>query len=516
MTSYLTEIKCHCLQPGPRVRQVVLLDRVAHGFSTMVLAGALTGMALAGNEAPAGDAGSAPAQAADFTPEEQTRIFAAIERLKRDLLAECLLSAAEKKSLARGKMPATDDRDGPSSKDAPAAPADKDAMLARALERAEKALSDKKRAIPFNLTKQFQFGLGEEALIGLALVKAGVSPNHALIQRIWDDLQRNPPQTTYLAGVGLMLVEAMLHPPSGEAWPPVSNKKNDAEREKVGQWVNRVANSLMDAGHDGGWSYGLRSTSAERSHDHSNTQYAALGLKAARLSGWQPKPAAALTAWRSLMDHFLKAQTAKGPDVNLVVQTADEGTGGLDLTSQGWSKVTGQHNVYEAPAQARGWDYANDYAERTKSDLNMTIAGLTAIILARSELATPAEPASTESKSGASESRRKGKDAPVDPAAVDRAIRDGMAWVQNEWPKELIDGYGLYGIERLGVLGNLTMIGGHRWYRELAPKVAARVMSPKPIKATGLSSTHCERAFYLLFLVRGTSSAYAEPTTGGK
>ncbi len=435
-------------------------------------------------------AGPAAPPAGDLTPADQATVAAAIGRLKRELLAECLLSPAAKKGLE--KKPAVADKRRMPRKDEAAVEPDKDKRLAMALELAEKNLADKKDKLPTNLAKQFRHGLGEEALIGLALVKAGISPNHPLMLQIWDDLQKDRCNQTYLAGVGLMLVEAMLHPPSGDAWTLAINDK-----PKITQWVNRVANELAAAGHSGGWSYGGK---AYRDHDHSNTQYAALGLKAAKLCGWDSKGSAPVTAWNPLLEHFMKAQEKKGPEVKLSVQTEKTGTGGVDYSTDTWKKIAGQDYVYEASAQARGWDYKTD--ERSQSgppsaSLNMTIAGLTAIILARSELNSPATDKSKDTK-------RKAND-----PNVDRAICDGMAWVQAHWPQKIIDGYGLYGIERLGVLGNLAMIGGHHWYRELAPLLADKVMTVETL-STGLSSAACEKAFYLLFLVRGTSSSYAQ------
>ena len=62
------------------------------------------------------------------------------------------------------------------------------------------------------------------------------------------------------------------------------------------------------------------------------------------------------------------------------------------------------------------------------------------------------------------------------------------------------------------MLGNLAKIGGHDWYGELAPKLATKVMSGGNIVTNRLSTIRSQKAFYLLFLVRGTSSAYAGAT----
>ena len=430
----------------------------------------------------------APATAGNLTPADQAVIAAAIGRLKRDLLAECMLTAAERKALGPGRKAAAGDDHKAPAPDQAALLLEADKRLTIAL-----GLAEKKGKVPANLAKRLTWGMGEETLIGLALVKAGVSPNHPLIEQIWDDLrkgERAQDETkrgifTYKAGLGLMLVEAMEHSPSGDTWPPITDNK------KVSQWVNRVAGELMAAGYHGGWGYGPVGGTY---HDHSNTQYAALGLKAARLSGWKPDATASFNVWDAVRNHFLKGQAKTGPNVNLLVQLETQGMGGVDYTSEAWKKSPGQDHAYEAAAQARGWAYRCDKSYRP--DFNMTIAGLTAMILARSELGAAVE-------NEAKEAKRK-----ADAASADLAIRDAMAWVQGNWGGAL-DGYGLYGIERLGVLGNLAKIGGHDWYGELAPKLAAKVMSGENIVTNGLSTVRTQKAFYLLFLVRGTSSAYA-------
>jgi hypothetical protein len=250
-------------------------------------------------------------------------------------------------------------------------------------------------------------------------------------------------------------------------------------------WVKRVADDLAASGTTGRWSYN-RWTLGQ--YDHSNTQYAMLGLKAARLCGWKPDKLVATGVWLAVLDHFMNAQAKHGKAVEVKVQTEKTGRGGVDYAASGWKESPGEDHGYQATAEARGWDYKE--IGSGEGTLNMTIAGLTAVILARSE----------------SVRLKKEKE-----AAVDRAVRDAMAWVQVNWPSSGlgVDGYGLYGIERLGVLGNLAKIGGHEWYRELAPSLAAEVVSNQLHR--GFWGNDVERAFILLFLVRGTSSTYATP-----
>ena len=439
----------------------------------------------------------------ELTPGDQALVDQAIARLKRDLLLECLLPPREKTRLGLAKESATQQKDKTPPDNPAAAKPDEDKQLTLALEAAEKDLLKTKGRLPVDLTIQCG-GMGSESLVGLALVKAGVSPNHPLLQQIWNDIQKTPSEAIYAMGVELMLVEAMRNSPV-EGWPQITGKhKKEPEFEKVTRWVNRVAEDLMDSGSRGVWGYSLKE---RKYHDHSVTQYAVLGLKAARIAGWQAQSSADRRVWEAVLEHFPKAQEQVGPNVMLSVLTDAQGVGGVDYTSQGWKKSAGLDYGYESNGQARGWGYTNDNlpgskqpaAGQSASYLNMTIAGLTAMILARSELDASPDPKSRKPDKSLADSAE--------------AIRDGMAWVQSNWQADVIDGYGLYGIERLGVLGNLTTIGGHDWYRELAPKAAARIMAGKGLKGQWGGPT-CDKAFYLLFLVRGTSSSYARPTAG--
>jgi hypothetical protein len=165
--------------------------------------------------------------------------------------------------------------------------------------------------------------------------------------------------------------------------------------------VNQVATDLAKTGVSGRWGYQKASSSQ---FDHSNTQYAVLGLKAARLCGWKRAPSVDSGVWRAVLTHFLIAQQIKGTNVQLRVRTERSGSGGIDYSAPGWEKSPGEEHDYVASAQARGWSYRN---RGDSASFNMTIAGLTAVIVARSELG------------GLPEQQQE---------QADRAVGDGMAW----------------------------------------------------------------------------------------
>ena len=153
--------------------------------------------------------------------------------------------------------------------------------------------------------------------------------------------------------------------------------------------------------------------------------------------------------------------------------------------------------VASRDAKARGWGYVSlgihgafkhpliQAAHERGSYATMSAAGLTALLVAKSEL---------ELKPG-------------EKALVDQGIRDGLAWFQANWSLPC-EGYLLYGVERLGVLGNLHSLGDHSWYPEGA-EVLVDAQAGDGRWSGSRYGPGVETAFGLLFLCRGTRSAYA-------
>ena len=94
---------------------------------------------------------------------------------------------------------------------------------------------------------------------------------------------------------------------------------------------------------------------------------------------------------------------------------------------------------------------------------------------------------------------------------VDEGVRDGLAWMQENWIKVLgQSGYMIYGLERMGVLGSLKSVGGHDWYVEGAESL---LKSQRPEGSwQGGYTLPVETSLCLLFLTRGTREAYARPS----
>jgi len=176
-------------------------------------------------------------------------------------------------------------------------------------------------------------------------------------------------------------------------------------------------------------------------HDHSNSQYSLLALKAARRCGI-PVPA---RLWLKALHHFLDAQERKGPEV--VRRERKEGGG----------DAYGPTTSAAGRDRARGWGYG-DGDPATGS---MTSGGVSSLAICREEC------------------RGKQGFTGQDDAQAERGIRDGIAWLglhftvkENPGPKDAPMGremwqyYYIYGLERAGILAGVAMMADHDWYRE--------------------------------------------------
>lgn len=234
---------------------------------------------------------------------------------------------------------------------------------------------------------------------------------------------------------------------------------------------------------DGGWSYGDFGVRG-RAYDHSNTQYALLGLKAAARCG---VPVQART-WKSALTHFLALQEPDGPTVARYDATVRNG------------KAT-----RAAPAvadRARGWGYvAND-----ASYGSMTAGAVASVVICRSELlGSPHLPPKVD------------KDA-------EASIRDGLAWIGANFTVRTNPGNGsmagpgwhyyyLYAVERAGVLAAVEWMADRDWYGEGAEYL---VGAQRPSGAwsqwtrgagrvdDATADTLVTTCFALLFLKKGT------------
>jgi hypothetical protein len=280
---------------------------------------------------------------------------------------------------------------------------------------------------------------GQTGLSTYTLLKCGVSRRHPAVVRGITNLEGQDLRMTYSLACTLMAVGAL-----GEA-------------EHV-PWMEGMAEILAgwqgDRGSTGGgkglWAYPLRNP------DLSNTQYALLGLHAARRAGIEvPRK-----VWTRTMDAVLDRQ--ERPYVVKDGPLAGETIAGFIYSERG-------QNAYGRPTGS------------------MTTAGIA--LLALCELGLGGDiPTGLEKRATA-------------------ATEHGLAWLAQHFsvtenPRhESHLGYYLYGLERVGALLAIDVIGEHDWYWEGARHLV------KKQGAEGMWENETETCFALLFLSRATASS---------
>ncbi len=273
-------------------------------------------------------------------------------------------------------------------------------------------------------------------------------------------LQRRPSEfQTYDLSLALLALDAQRRAPAIPGMDPGSWKEGGSGPRKKGKappapltaeqelsWMEQLARLLVGAqAVNGGFGYNTAGDYAETAparlayEDHSNTQYALLGLKAARMNGIRMDR----SIWLRALLHLLECQERNGPRVPRGV---DPGPGG---GKKGAVSTVGD--------RARGWGYADG----NPATGSMTTGGVSSLAICRSEL-----PGAVEYDADLA-------------ARSEQAVFDGLAWLghhftvaENPGPvgapmgREFWLYYYLYGLERAGVLAGAERMGSHDWYGE--------------------------------------------------
>jgi hypothetical protein len=300
--------------------------------------------------------------------------------------------------------------------------------------------------------------IGQTALALYALRSCGVpfedpqvARGFAWLRRRWDSLKGGPGADNYGVSLTLLALEAHHAPPveeetGGDRYGRPTRRKVPVPEPDL-SWIRELAAWLVRAqGGDGG--FGYRSPS-EGYHDHSNTQFSLLALKAARRCG----VVLPVDVWEKALRHLLGVQEREGPEV--LRKEAKEGGG----------DAYGTTTRAVARDRARGWGY-RDGDPATGS---MTSGGVSSLVICRSELLGT-----------------RGYGRALD-AKAEKGIWDGLAWLgrnfsvsENPGPADAPMAaktwqyYWLYGVERAGVLSGVTLMAGRDWYLEGADYLVGR------------------------------------------
>jgi hypothetical protein len=294
---------------------------------------------------------------------------------------------------------------------------------------------------------------GETALALYTLRKCRIPVEHHALQRGLAFLEAGFPTKNYSVSMQLLALESI----------------GDAPR--FGKRMQMLLEALLEAriANLGVWGYPEH---ASVYVNLSNTQYAALALRAAAHAGLKVPRA----VWQDLVEGALRFQ--QDPAM-------------VDFAAAAGRTTSGKLEV-------AGFGYVPN--ERGSPSASMTAAGVAILAIAREGLGKSLDPPTTRK--------------------LERAQKLGLAWLEKNFSVEQNPGgnaawhyYYLYGLERVGSLLGLETIGIHEWYRTGAQKLVREQREdgawatagevnwpPEPLSVANT-------CFALLFLNKATAAA---------
>jgi hypothetical protein len=331
------------------------------------------------------------------------------------------------------------------------------------------------------------FPVGVTSLAVMALLHSGVKADDPAIRSGLAFIHGQAFKKTYDVAAVLMLLETKYLPlgqlqdvtelteeKAREAIQATITKEDRATAERAVKWLIEHQTKA------GTWGY----PEGEEMYDHSNSQYALLGLKSAARMGVRVPD----SVWRKAAVHWLSTQRLGGKKVPLKIE-------GYDGQEPGLGETKSDEMFLPGP-----WGYLVKIPEGATDILDqgygsMTCAGLSSLLIAESELAA---------QKGLDDDLRK---------QIDTAKKQGLAWLQDNYPIRgappmagfwsMFHFYYLYSLERVGVLYGIRKLGGHDWYLEGA------VLLCRTQREDGTWFSYDEipvldTSFALLFLKRAT------------
>lgn len=287
---------------------------------------------------------------------------------------------------------------------------------------------------------------GQTALVTLALLNSGVKPDDPVLVTPLEYLRSLPPRKTYVVALqNLVFAEAR------------QSKDLPLIRRNADWLIDQAIGYRNGAGQLEGWSY-----PGNTFGDNSNTQYALLGLYAAKQAGVKIED----KVWKAIQEYYIRTQMSESP------------------TSGKWPYFT------QGPVPDQG-------------TFSMTVAGVCGLIIAGM---------------GLDESEQRldpgtGVAASCGVYGSNTAMAKGMNYIGSnfnfESPKSSF--YNIYGLERLGRLSGQRFIDKYDWYREGCEKLIRMQSLVAPTRGAILAeqgrsidaSPILSTSFALLFLSKG-------------
>ena len=330
---------------------------------------------------------------------------------------------------------------------------------------------------------------GTTALCLLTLAECDVPRDDPVMQSGFQWLCTTTPDRNYERAVALMALERAYTPPGEEALlksGAITTRRRNLTADQRA-WAERTAERLETGVESpGSWGY-PPGTRALLRFDSSNTQMAAMGLRAASRMGIAVKE----TTWIGLVRHFELLREKKGPRGSVLLEPE-----GRRAPAPG---ETATPPVPTTVDEVAGFGYSTFEPGPWAS---MTAAGIACLTLARHELL-------------AVSSRRM---LPPRVEEIEKEIRGAWAWLDRHWgvdrnaehPRRDWLYYALYSLERAGILGGVRLVGGKDWYFEGAVELLGLQAADGSWDEGGGDHT-AETCLALLFLKRATA-----PLTDGR
>jgi hypothetical protein len=293
---------------------------------------------------------------------------------------------------------------------------------------------------------------GVTALATLALLNCGLRVDDPTVKKALDYLETLQPRKTYVVGLQTMVFAETRQ----KKYQPLIQKNAEWLIAKgIGWRVNDQ--SKVVGGQLEGWSYPGHDLA-----DNSNTQYALLGLYAAKTAEAKIDD----TVWKAILEFYTRSQQAAGP------------TAGY-------------------------WGYYNNKAfDGDRASFSMTVAGVCGLLIAAMGLDQSEQQLDPAT----------GVAANCGAYTENAALHKGMNWIGAHFNFESMKSsfYNIYGIERLGRLSGQRFIDKFDWYRDGCDRLvkmqengganAGAIVS----KNAGIdSSPVITTSFALLFLSKG-------------
>lgn len=295
--------------------------------------------------------------------------------------------------------------------------------------------------------------IGPTSLAVLALINSGMSADDPPVRRGLEYLRSlrqedfRSEKETYETSLVIMAFAAA--------------KTGVRDRARLLALTNRLENGqITQAPRAGLWTYSLRDgvIAALAGGDHSNAQFAVLGLREAAFAGI---PVNRVT-WENIARHWVASQQGDG-----------------------------------------GWGYSGLPGESSRG--SMTVAGIATLNIVKTMLRED-----DLKKDGTPNCCGR---APAE-EIIDQALERGYRWMQNNFAVSRNPGTGdwllyyLYGLERAGRLSGRRFFGNHDWYREGAAFLVAN-QTPRDGAWRGVGGGDADpilgTSFSLLFLSKGLS-----------